>query len=59
MTRQRVVAIPLLILAFLALVASHAFPFLDDLSGLQEAAIAFFGAACALAGVGLWLRKAP
>lgn len=57
MNRQRLLAVFLLLLAFLALVASRAFPFLDDISGLTEVAIVFAGAACALAGVRLWLRK--
>jgi hypothetical protein len=57
--RQRTLAVFLLLVAFLALVASRTFPFLDDLSGVVEAAIAFAGATCALAGVWLWLRKTP
>jgi hypothetical protein len=59
MTRQRVLAVVLFLIAFLALAASRTFPFLDDLSGAAEAAIAVVGAACALTGVSLWLRKTP
>ncbi len=59
MTRQRVAAVVLLLIAFLALVASRAFPFMDDISGAGEAAVAVLGAACALAGVYLWLRRTP
>ncbi|MET8463123.1 hypothetical protein [Micromonospora zamorensis] len=56
---QRILAIVLLLLAFLTLVASRAFPFVDDLPGAAESAIVFVGAACALTGVWLWLRKTP
>ena len=59
MTRQRIGAIFLLLIAFLTLVASRAFPFLDDISGVTETAIALVGAACALLGTYLWLRKTP
>jgi hypothetical protein len=59
MIRQRVLAVVLLLIAFLALAASHTFPFLDDLSGVAESAIAVVGAACALAGVWLWMRRTP
>jgi hypothetical protein len=59
MNRQRVAAVVLLFIAFLALVAVRAFPFLDDLSGVAETAVAVGGAACGLSGVYLWLRKAP
>ncbi|MBX7268389.1 hypothetical protein KIF24_21810 [Micromonospora sp. Llam7] len=59
MTRQRVLAVLLLLIAFLALVVSRTFPFLDDLSGLAESAIAVGGAACGLVGVWLWLRGTP
>ncbi|MFI2708681.1 hypothetical protein ACH495_00920 [Micromonospora sp. NPDC018662] len=56
MTRQRALAAVLLVVAFLALVASRAFPFRDDIPDVAQAAIAIAGAACGLAGVGLWLR---
>ncbi|MFI9639311.1 hypothetical protein ACIG87_04460 [Micromonospora sp. NPDC051925] len=56
MIRQRVLATLLLLIAFVALVLSRTFPFLDDLSGLAETAIAVAGAAFGLAGVWLWLR---
>ena len=56
MNRQRVLAVILLIIAFLTLAASRAFPFLDDISGAAETAIVVAGAACALGGVWLWLR---
>ena len=59
MTRQRIGAIVLLLIAFLALVAGRAFPFLGDISGVAEPAIALGGAACALLGTFLWLRKTP
>jgi hypothetical protein len=57
MNRQRALAVVLLLIAFLTLAASRAFPFLDDISGGTETAIVVFGAACALTGVWLWLRK--
>ncbi|MEV4351196.1 hypothetical protein AB0J83_42605 [Actinoplanes sp. NPDC049596] len=56
---QRVVAVSLFVIAFLALAASRAFPFLDDMPGVVETVIVAFGAMCALVGVGLWLRKTP
>ncbi len=56
---QRLVAVALLPAAFLALVASRAFPFLDEVSGVVETAIVLIGVACALTGVYLWVRKAP
>ena len=59
MLRNRVLAVLLLLVAFVALVLSHTFPFLDNLSALEETAIAVGGAVCGLAGVSLWLRKAP
>jgi hypothetical protein len=59
MTRQRAGAIVLLLIAFFVLVASRAFPFLDDISGAAETAIVLVGVACALLGVHLWLRKSP
>ncbi|WP_405112442.1 hypothetical protein OG559_03710 [Micromonospora sp. NBC_01405] len=59
MIRQRVLAALLLLIAFVALALSHTFPFLDDLSELEETAIVFLGAGCGLAGVWLWLRKTP
>jgi hypothetical protein len=59
MTRQRIGAIVLLLIAFLALVARFAFPFMDGISGVTKTAIALVGAACALLGVYLWLRKTP
>jgi hypothetical protein len=59
MFRQRALAVALLLVAFLALAASRAFPFLDDISGVAKVAIALTGAACALAGAWLWLRKTP
>lgn len=54
---QRILAGLLLLIGFLAMAASHTFPFLDDLSELAESAVAIGGAACLLAGVWLWLRK--
>jgi len=59
MVRQRVLAVLLLLIAFVALALSRAFPFMDDVPGLAKSAIAVGGAACALAGVWLWVRKAP
>ncbi|RKR92184.1 hypothetical protein BDK92_6618 [Micromonospora pisi] len=56
---QRVLAVILLLIAFLALAASKAFPFLDDIPGVAKSAIAVAGAACGLTGVWLWLRKTP
>ncbi|MFF0655761.1 hypothetical protein [Micromonospora tulbaghiae] len=54
---QRILAGLLLLIGFLAMAASHTFPFLDDLSELAEVAVAVGGAACLSAGVWLWLRK--
>ena len=59
MTRQRVGASILLLIAFLTLVASRAFPFLDDVSDVGKTAVVLVGAACGLSGVYLWLRKTP
>jgi len=56
---QRSVAVVLILFAFLALAASKAFPFLDDVPGLVKMAITVVGAACGLTGVYLWLRKSP
>jgi hypothetical protein len=56
---KRLVAVVLFLVAFLALAASRAFPFLDDVPGVIETAIVLLGVACALAGVYLWLRKSP
>jgi hypothetical protein len=53
---RRAVAVVLFLVAFLSLAASRAFPFRDDIPGVAEAAIVFAGAACALAGVYLWVR---
>jgi len=53
---RRSAAVVLLIVAFLGLAASRAFPFLDDIPGLVKTAIACAAAACALAGVYLWVR---
>jgi len=57
MVLQRVTAGLLLLIGLLAMVATRTFPFLDDLSGPAETAVAIGGAACLLAGVWLWLRK--
>jgi uncharacterized membrane protein YfcA len=59
MNRQRAIAVVLFAIAFLSLAAARAFPFLDNVSGVAEAAIVVAGAACALAGVWLWFRNAP
>ena len=59
MNRQRVLAVVLLLLALLALAASRAFPFMDDLHEALKIAVTVAGVACALAGVALWLRGAP
>jgi len=56
---QRLVAVVLFLVAFLALGASRAFPFLDDIPGIMELAIVVLGVLAALAGVWLWLRKPP
>ncbi|MFF5052802.1 hypothetical protein ACFY1S_06415 [Micromonospora sp. NPDC000663] len=57
MTPQRVAAIVLFLVAFLALGVSHAFPFREDISGVMETAIVLAGVTCALGGVRLWLHK--
>lgn len=49
----------LLLVALLAMSATRAIPFLDDIPELAKTAIATGGAACLLTGVWLWLRKAP
>lgn len=59
MIRRRAFAVVLLVIAFLTLAATRAFPFLGDVSGLTETAIVFAGVACGLAGVWLWTRKTP
>jgi hypothetical protein len=56
---QRLVAVVLFLVAFLALAASRAFPFLDDIPGIVETAIVLVGVVCGLAGAYLWLRKSP
>ncbi|UFN92212.1 hypothetical protein [Micromonospora aurantiaca] len=50
MVVQRITAGLLLLIGFLAMAASHTFPFLDDLSEPAESAVAIGGAACLLAG---------
>ncbi|GHJ13954.1 MULTISPECIES: hypothetical protein [unclassified Micromonospora] len=59
MTGQRVLALVLFVVAFLALAASRAFPFLDDVPGAAKVGIAVAGAACVLVGVWLWRRASP
>ncbi|WP_091615305.1 hypothetical protein [Micromonospora mirobrigensis] len=59
MSRQRIGAIVLLPVAFLALSARRTFGFLDHIPGLVEAAIVVVGVACALLGVRLWLQMPP
>ena len=56
---RRVAAVALLLIAFLTLAASRAFPFLNDIPEIAKTAIVVVGAASALAGVYLWTRKAP
>jgi hypothetical protein len=58
-TSHRSIAVALFLVAFLALAASRAFPFTDDIPGVMETAIVLLGAVSALAGVYLWLRKSP
>ena len=59
MSRDRVLAVVLLLIAFLALAGSKAFPFLRDVPTAAEVTIVVVGVLCGLAGVRLWLRKAP
>ena len=59
MNPQRVVAVVLFLIAFLTLAAARAFPFLDDIPGVVEAAVVVGGVACGFGGVYLWLRKSP
>ncbi|GAB3085771.1 hypothetical protein [Micromonospora schwarzwaldensis] len=59
MTGQRVLALVLFVVAFLALAASRAFPFLDDVPAAAKVGIAVAGAACLLVGVWLWQRASP
>ncbi|MDW5328325.1 hypothetical protein [Plantactinospora sp. KLBMP9567] len=59
LTPRRVLAVVLLLIAFITLAASRAFPILDDVSGVAKSAIAVAGAACVLVGVWLWVRKTP
>jgi hypothetical protein len=56
---RRSVAVVLFLVAILSLAASRAFPFMDNLPGLLEAAVVLLGAVCALAGAYLWLLKSP
>jgi hypothetical protein len=56
-SRNRVFAVVLLIVAFAGLAASKAFPFLDDVPSAAKTAIAVVSAGCGLAGVALWFRK--
>jgi hypothetical protein len=58
-TPHRSVAVVLILVAFLALAASRAFPFMDDIPGVMQTAIVLLGAVSAMAGVYLWLRKSP
>jgi nitrate reductase gamma subunit len=57
MIGQRVLAVLLFLIAFVAMTLSHTFSFLDDLPELAETAIVVGGVACALAGVSLWFRR--
>jgi hypothetical protein len=57
MSRDRILAVLLLLIAFATLVASRALPVLDDVPGPAKVAIVVVGVVCGLAGVGLWLRK--
>ncbi|MGC4886163.1 hypothetical protein [Micromonospora sp. DT227] len=59
MTPHRILAVALFVLAFLALAATRAFPFVADLSGVVKSAVAVVGAACLLVGVALWTRRPP
>ena len=59
MSRDRVFAVVLLLIAFVSLASSKAFNFLDDIPTAAKIGIVVVGAVCGLAGVGLWLRKAP
>ncbi|AGL20068.1 hypothetical protein [Actinoplanes sp. N902-109] len=59
MSSHRVSAVVLFAVGFLALAASKAFPFLDDVPGAVETGIAIFGAACLLGGVRQWFHKTP
>jgi ABC-type Mn2+/Zn2+ transport system permease subunit len=59
MSRDRVFAALLLLIAFATLAASKAFPFVRDFPEPAKIAVVAIGGICALAGVGLWLRKAP
>jgi hypothetical protein len=59
MTARRVLAVVLVLIAFLALAGSRAFPFLDGISGVAETAIVAAGAACGLTGAWLWSRITP
>ncbi|MET8092095.1 hypothetical protein [Micromonospora sp. NPDC005220] len=59
MTRDRIVAGLLLVVALLSLAASKAAPFLDDAPLAARAAIVVLGVACGLGGVWLWLRRSP
>lgn len=59
MIARRGLAVPLLLVGFATLAASRAFPFLDDIPELVKSAVVVVGVACGVAGVWLWLRKAP
>ena len=59
MSRDRVLAICLFLVAFLALAASKALPFLRDVPEAAQVTIVVVGVVCGLIGVRLWLRKTP
>ncbi|WP_141909761.1 hypothetical protein [Micromonospora sp. A202] len=59
MTRDRIVAGLLLVIALLSLAASKAAPFLDDAPTAARTAIVILGVVCGLGGVWLWLRQTP
>lgn len=59
MSRDRVIAALLLLVAFLALAGVKAFPFLRDIPEAAQVTTVVLGVVCGLVGVRLWLRKAP
>ncbi|MEV4758806.1 hypothetical protein AB0J86_27430 [Micromonospora sp. NPDC049559] len=56
MSRDRILAVLLLLVALAALAAGNAFPFVEDAPWALKSAVAVVGAACLLLGVRLWVR---
>ncbi|MBE1491383.1 hypothetical protein [Plantactinospora soyae] len=57
MTRDRMLAVLLLLVGFAALVSQRFFSFAADAPGALRTSVAVLGAASLLLGVWLWLRR--